>query len=68
MRIVGDFYGQTAHDFLEARGEAYIGATNALQRLEGELERLREENTQLRSLCLELEQALHEATQLRSAK
>ena len=29
-------------DFLEARGEAYIGATNALQRLEGELERLRE--------------------------
>jgi ATP-dependent DNA helicase DinG len=29
-------------DFLEARGEAYIGATNALTRLEGELERLRE--------------------------
>ena len=29
-------------DFLEARGDAYIGATNALQRLEGELERLRE--------------------------
>src|ERR1700760_3315431 len=29
-------------DFLEARGEPYIGATNALQRLEGELERLRE--------------------------
>ena len=28
-----------------------------------ELERLREENTQLRALCLELEQALHEATQ-----
>jgi len=29
-------------DFLEARGAAYIGASNALQRLEGELERLRE--------------------------
>jgi len=29
-------------DFLEARGDAYIGAMNALQRLEGELERLRE--------------------------
>jgi ATP-dependent DNA helicase DinG len=29
-------------DFLEARGDAYIGALNALQRLEGELERLRE--------------------------
>ncbi len=29
-------------DFLEARGDAYLGATNALQRLEGELERLRE--------------------------
>ncbi len=29
-------------DFLESRGESYIGATNALQRLEGELERLRE--------------------------
>ncbi len=29
-------------DFLETRGDAYIGATNALQRLEGELERLRE--------------------------
>jgi ATP-dependent DNA helicase DinG len=29
-------------DFLEARGDAYIGAANALQRLEGELERLRE--------------------------
>ena len=29
-------------DFLEARGDAYIGATNALSRLEGELERLRE--------------------------
>jgi ATP-dependent DNA helicase DinG len=29
-------------DFLEARGEAYIGATNALQRLETELEQLRE--------------------------
>src|SRR5579872_1255519 len=28
-----------------------------------ELERLREENAQLRALCLELEQALHEATQ-----
>ena len=28
-----------------------------------ELERLREENEQLRALCLELEQALHEATQ-----
>ena len=28
-----------------------------------ELEHLREENTQLRALCLELEQALHEATQ-----
>ncbi len=29
-------------DFLEARGDAYLGALNALQRLEGELERLRE--------------------------
>jgi ATP-dependent DNA helicase DinG len=29
-------------DFLEARGDAYIGATNALQRLEGELERVKE--------------------------
>jgi ATP-dependent DNA helicase DinG len=29
-------------DFLESRGDAYIGAANALQRLEGELERLRE--------------------------
>ncbi len=29
-------------DFLEVRGDAYLGATNALQRLEGELERLRE--------------------------
>ena len=29
-------------DFLEARGDAYLGAMNALQRLEGELERLRE--------------------------
>lgn len=29
-------------DFLEARGDAYIGAMNALQRLEGELERVRE--------------------------
>jgi ATP-dependent DNA helicase DinG len=29
-------------DFLEARGDAYLGAENALQRLEGELERLRE--------------------------
>ena len=29
-------------DFLEARGDAYLGASNALQRLEGELERLRE--------------------------
>jgi ATP-dependent DNA helicase DinG len=29
-------------DFLEDRGDAYIGATNALSRLEGELERLRE--------------------------
>ncbi len=29
-------------DFLEARGDGYIGASNALQRLEGELERLRE--------------------------
>jgi ATP-dependent DNA helicase DinG len=29
-------------DFLEARGDAYIGASNALQRLEGELERVRE--------------------------
>jgi ATP-dependent DNA helicase DinG len=29
-------------DFLEARGDAYIGASNALQRLEGELERLKE--------------------------
>ncbi len=29
-------------DFLEARGDAYLGAANALQRLEGELERLRE--------------------------
>jgi ATP-dependent DNA helicase DinG len=29
-------------DFLEARGDAYIGATNALQRLESELEQLRE--------------------------
>jgi ATP-dependent DNA helicase DinG len=29
-------------DFLEARGDAYIGASNALQRLESELEQLRE--------------------------
>jgi ATP-dependent DNA helicase DinG len=29
-------------DFLEARGDAYLAASNALQRLEGELERLRE--------------------------
>lgn len=29
-------------DFLEARGDAYLGAMNALVRLEGELERLRE--------------------------
>ena len=29
-------------DFLEERGEAYIAATNALQRLEGELDRLRD--------------------------
>jgi ATP-dependent DNA helicase DinG len=29
-------------DFLEARGDAYLGASNALLRLEGELERLRE--------------------------
>jgi ATP-dependent DNA helicase DinG len=29
-------------DFLEARGDAYLAATNALTRLEGELERLRE--------------------------
>jgi ATP-dependent DNA helicase DinG len=29
-------------DFLEARGDAYLGALNALQRLEGELERVRE--------------------------
>jgi ATP-dependent DNA helicase DinG len=29
-------------DFLEERGDGYIGASNALQRLEGELERLRE--------------------------
>ena len=29
-------------DFLEARGDAYIGTSNALVRLEGELERLRE--------------------------
>jgi ATP-dependent DNA helicase DinG len=29
-------------DFLEARGDAYLGATNALSRLEAELERLRE--------------------------
>jgi len=29
-------------DFLEARGDAYLGAINSLQRLEGELERLRE--------------------------
>jgi len=29
-------------DFLEARGDAYLGAANALQRLESELERLRE--------------------------
>jgi ATP-dependent DNA helicase DinG len=29
-------------DFLEARGDAYIGASNALQRLEGELDRVRE--------------------------
>ena len=29
-------------DFLEARGDVYLGAMNALQRLEGELERLRE--------------------------
>ncbi len=32
-----------------------------------ELERLREESAQLRALCLELEQALHEATQHASA-
>jgi ATP-dependent DNA helicase DinG len=29
-------------DFLEARGDAYLGASNALQRLESELEQLRE--------------------------
>jgi ATP-dependent DNA helicase DinG len=29
-------------DFLEARGDAYLGAANAVQRLEAELERLRE--------------------------
>lgn len=29
-------------DFLEARGDAYLGASNALQRLEGEFERVRE--------------------------
>ncbi len=29
-------------DFLEARGDAYLGASNALVRLEGELDRLRE--------------------------
>jgi ATP-dependent DNA helicase DinG len=29
-------------DFLEARGDAYLAATNALTRLEGELERLRD--------------------------
>lgn len=29
-------------DFLEARGDAYLGVTNTLTRLEGELERLRE--------------------------
>jgi ATP-dependent DNA helicase DinG len=29
-------------DFLESRGEAYIGASNALERLENELERVRE--------------------------
>jgi len=29
-------------DFLESRGDAYLGASNALQRLEGELDRLRE--------------------------
>jgi ATP-dependent DNA helicase DinG len=29
-------------DFLEARGDAYLGASNALQRLEGELDRLRD--------------------------
>lgn len=29
-------------EFLESRGDAYIGASNALQRLENELERLRE--------------------------
>jgi ATP-dependent DNA helicase DinG len=29
-------------DFLEVRGDGYLGASNALQRLEGELERLRE--------------------------
>ena len=29
-------------DFLEVRGDAYLGASNALQRLEGELERVRE--------------------------
>jgi ATP-dependent DNA helicase DinG len=29
-------------DFLEARGDAYLAASNALQRLESELERLRE--------------------------
>jgi len=29
-------------DFLEARGDAYIGATNALSRLEAELDQLRE--------------------------
>jgi len=29
-------------DFLESRGDAYLGATNALVRLEGELDRLRD--------------------------
>jgi ATP-dependent DNA helicase DinG len=43
-------------DFLEARGDAYIGATNALQRLEGELERLREveEATGLRKRAVDI--------------
>ncbi len=45
-----------------AHDDAVVAAAaSAEERLE--LERLREENAQLRALCLELEQALHEATQ-----
>jgi ATP-dependent DNA helicase DinG len=47
-------------DFLEARGDAYLGASNALTRLEGELERLRdvEEAAGLRKRSSDIRQHL----------